>query len=93
MLIAKNHNLFSEGDRYMRQFARIVYGLKDIGREDIGDRLQEILNSEISIQGPSKTKAINLSEFKVYDYDTVHPNVLLKPEFAFLPASMKLERI
>ena len=49
LLIAKNHNLFSEGDRYMRQFARIVYGLKDIGRDDIGDRLQEILNSEISI--------------------------------------------
>lgn len=54
LLIAKNHNLFSEADRYMRQFARVCYGFHNIGRGDIADRLELVLNSEISIKGPSK---------------------------------------
>lgn len=35
--IAKNHNLFSETDRYMRQFARLCFGFREINRKDIAD--------------------------------------------------------
>lgn len=91
--IAKHHNLYSEADRYMRQFARVCFGFKGIDRADIADQLEVILNAEVSITGPTKTKAINLIKPQVNDFDTVHPNILQKLEFPFLPAPFKLQKL
>lgn len=52
-----------------------------------------ILNAEVSIAGPNKTKAIDLIKPQVNDFDTVHPNILQKLEFPFLPASFKLQKL
>ena len=89
-MIAKNHNLFSEADKFMRQFARVCYGLKD--RPEIAEKLEEILNAEISIHCLPKPRAINLTKLDDSDFKTVNPGILARPEFNFLPASAKLNR-
>lgn len=90
LLIAKNHNLFSEADKYMRQFARVCHGLK--GRPEIAEKLEEILNAQISIHCKPKLRAINLTKIDDGDFRTVNPGILTRPEFNFLPASSKLNR-
>lgn len=77
----------------MRRFAKICYDLHSVGRSDVPEALEEILNAEISIAGPTKTKAINLKNLENEDYQTVHPNVIASPEFPFMPAAYKLRRI
>ena len=91
--IAKHHNLYSEADRYMRQFARVCFGFSAVDRADIADQLERILNAEVSIAGPTKTKAVDLVKPQGNDFDTVHPNVIAKIEFPFLPAPYKLQKL
>lgn len=91
--IAKHHNLYGEADRYMRQFARVCFGLKSVDRADIANQLEVVLNAEVSITGPTKTKAINLIKPQINDFDTIHPNILQKLEFPFLPAAFKLQKL
>jgi len=90
--IAKYHNLYGCADKYMRQFARICDGLRAINRGDIAEQLEEVLNSELSIE-ITKLKPLSLSKSIVHDYQTVHPNIIARPEFPFLPASFKLQRV
>lgn len=77
----------------MRQFARICHGFNVIDRSDIADTLEETLNAEVSIAGPTKSPTFKVSTLSADDYQTVHPNVIAKPQFPFLPASYKLQRI
>jgi hypothetical protein len=51
------------------------------------------LNAEISIYCKPKTKAINLTKIDDSDFKTVNPAILARPEFNFLPASSKLNRL
>ena len=50
--IAKQHNLFSQVDAYMKEFARICVGLP--GEGEIASKLELLLNSEIAIRDPKK---------------------------------------
>ena len=58
--IAKNHNMFGQAEKFMKRFAKICYDMREVGRGDIADALEEILNAEIAIAGPTKKEAIKL---------------------------------
>lgn len=74
----------------MRKFAKICNELKN-DCFDIPDTLEEVLNAEISIEGPTKSAAISFSS--TVPSNAVHPNVINHPDFIFLPASYKLQRV
>ena len=67
-------------DNFMREFARLNLGNKE---------LERLLNTEICIANDSKLPFLNNADEDL----EVHPNVLAQPDFQFLPAGMKLRAI
>lgn len=92
--IAKQHNLYGGVDNYMRVFAKICVDLPDGGA--IANRLEGVLNAPIAITDSQKEKVFRprfSSDSALKDYQTVDPGVLSQPDFPYIPAGMKLERV
>ena len=51
--IAKQHNLYSNVDNYMREFARVCVEINDGG--EVAKRLEGVLNSEVAVADQKKT--------------------------------------
>jgi len=78
----------------MRSFAQICVNLPDGG--DIAKKLEGVLNSSIAIADSNKASVFKPKVTKnshPADYETVDPGVIAQPDFAFLPAGMKIARI
>jgi hypothetical protein len=80
--MAKNHNALGEVNSIMRSFARICVSL-DSG---LANRLEAVMNSEISIDYTVKEQA---AETKY----PVNPMMLAQADFMFLSAPEKLARL
>lgn len=78
--IAKQHNLFSGVDRYMRELARVLWNLND---KHLCNVLESALNKEIAIPTPGAHKQKFISDVLARgqslvneDAKTVHHNLL-----------------
>ena len=63
--IAKQHNLYSQVDNYMRSFAKICVNDLNDGRE-IAKKLEGVLNSEIAIADPAKAQVFTPQERQIH---------------------------
>lgn len=87
------HNKYSEVDQVMRHFAKACTELpKDCAH--VARKLEQILNTDVVIRDPSKVEVLKLKDrSETEDYQTVDSGVLAQPDFPYLPAFAKLQRI
>ena len=59
----------------------------------IAKKLEYALNTDVVIKDPKKVEFFKLREIEKSEYKTIEPGVIAQPDFQYLPAFAKLNRL